>query len=113
MKDNAPILKKILKHCESIEDCITFFGRDEEIFLSNDIFQKSCAFDILQIGELIKSLPQEFRNEYGNIQWRGIAGVRDIIAHNYGSIRQGNLWIMITEEIPELRTECERILSKI
>jgi len=58
MKDDVLVIKKILERCDKIEECIEFFGRDEDIFLSNEIFQKSCAFDILQIDEnqMIKNI---------------------------------------------------------
>ena len=113
MKDNRNlILKKIIEYCDSIDECIAFFGDDEETFLSNKIYQKSCAFDIMQIGELAKSLPKEFKEKYDGVHWRGFTGIRDIIAHNYGKIMHEDIWIAITEEIPAVRAECVRMLSE-
>jgi uncharacterized protein with HEPN domain len=58
MKNDAALLKAILEYCDKIDSCIAFFGNDEEDFLTNDIFQSSCAFYVLQIGELVKSIPR-------------------------------------------------------
>jgi len=40
----------------------------------------------MQIGENIKSLPPEMTKKYPDVHWRGIAGMRDIIAHGYEGI---------------------------
>jgi len=112
MKNDALILKKVLEHCDGIMKGIEFFGKDEEMFLSNKIFQKSCVFDIIQIGELVKDLSSEFKEMHKHLNWKGMTGVRNIIVHNYGEILHEDIWIMITEDIPELIEVCERTLSK-
>ncbi|MDR0778912.1 MAG: DUF86 domain-containing protein [Methanomassiliicoccaceae archaeon] len=112
MKDETFLLKKIIDYCDDIDDTITFFGNDEETFHSTVIFQRSCAFNLLQIGEIVKSLSPDIKKRYENVNWRGISGFRDIIAHNYGNVQQDALWVTITEKIPELRKVCEEIISE-
>ena len=113
MKNDALILKKVLEHCDGIMRCIALFGEDEEIFLSNEIFQKSCVFDIIQIGELVKDISSGFKEKHRHLNWRGMTGVRNIIVHNYGEIIHEDIWIMMTEDIPELRAVCEGALSGV
>ncbi|MCL2032250.1 MAG: DUF86 domain-containing protein [Methanomassiliicoccaceae archaeon] len=113
MKNDAALIKMILAYCNKIDDCVTFFGGDEEDFLASDIYQSSCAFYILQIGELVKSISPETRSSNDNIRWKGIIGFRNVIVHNYGGVRPDALWNTIVEKIPELRSACEEIMAEI
>lgn len=110
MKSDETLLKTIIDYCRKIDECIEFFGKDEEDFVDNQIYQNSCAFDILQIGENVKLLSFGLVNENPDINWKGIAGFRNIIVHDYGRVLTKELWITITERIPELKESCERIL---
>ena len=112
MKDDLVLLRKILEYCDDIENSIIFFGGDEETFYENIIFQRSCAFNILQIGELVKSLSPGLKKKHSDIRWKGISGFRDIIAHNYGKIQREELWVTITERIPELKRACEKMIAE-
>ena len=112
MKDDVFLLKKIIDYCDDIGNSITFFGRDEDTFYENIIFQRSCAFNILQIGELVKSLSPELKLKHGDVKWKGISGFRDILAHNYGNIQKEVLWVTITEKIPELKDACKKMIAE-
>ncbi|MCL1979148.1 MAG: DUF86 domain-containing protein [Methanomassiliicoccaceae archaeon] len=113
MKDDKRLLKIIVDYCIDIEECRKYFGNDEQEFRSNQFFQRCCAFDVFQIGETVKALSNGLRNSHPNVQWRKIAGFRDIIAHKYGEVDTEDLWIAITIEVPELKESCESILADI
>ena len=113
MRDDRFFLRMIIDHCEDIEACAEAFGNDEEEFLSNKIFQASCAFHVSQIGENVKMLSSELINDHSDIQWKEIAGLRNIIVHDYGKVRIESLWITVTKWVPELKESCKRILARI
>ena len=89
------------------------FGSDEEDFLENKVYQTSTAFSILQIGELVKRLSSELREEFGEVTWKKIAGMRDMMAHQYHNVIPEKQWKTITERIPELKTTCLKIIEEI
>lgn len=66
----------------------------------------------MQIGELVKRLPIEFTKEYSEIPWKKIAGTRDRIAHGYETIDVEFLWIISTEELPDLVEFCNQIMTQ-
>ena len=53
----------------------------------------------------------EFRNEYNQIPWKNIAGMRDIVVHNYETIDKTILWNVANEEIEKIKIFCEEILD--
>ena len=62
------------------------------------------------IGEAVKNLPDDFRNKYPQVKWKSIAGLRDILIHQYFSIDTQLLWNVIANEIPEFKKQIQGIL---
>lgn len=54
------------------------------------------------IGEAARRVPDDFRERHPEIPWRRIIGQRNVIAHEYGEIKQEILWRLTQEHIPEL-----------
>ena len=48
-----------------------------------------------------------------DIKWSNIKGLRDIINHNYGSVKTDLMWVVLTERVPELRSRCLSILEDL
>jgi uncharacterized protein with HEPN domain len=68
---------------------------------------------LAEIGEAIKALPPELLAAHCEIDWRGFAGLRDIVSHQYFGIELPRLWPTITDELPLLigavRAESSRL----
>jgi len=117
MKDNkrdSVIVEKILKYCDEIEKTHNAFRNDKELFFSKEngfIYRNSITMPILQIGELVKNLSEDFTSKYNNMPWKAIAGMRDIFAHHYGSIDYDMTWNTSTEDIRMLKDYLEKIFE--
>ena len=62
------------------------------------------------IGEAARRISQSFKNAHPDIPWRTIIGLRNILAHDYGEIRQDRLWGLVTIHIPSLIARVEPLL---
>lgn len=103
----------IREYCVNIQDDLARFGSTFELFQTDLAFQRSVAFCVLQIGELSNGLSEEYRRAtIRDIQWNAIRGLRNIVAHAYGSIKLDILWDTITTDIPALKEFCDEQLSK-
>ena len=105
------ILRDIVGYCDIVYEAVEMFGSDEEDFLDNKVYQSSTVFSILQIGELVKRLSLELRDEFGEVTWSKIAGMRDMMAHQYHNVIPEKQWKTITQKIPELKTACLEIIE--
>ncbi len=58
---------------------------------------------LINIGELVKSLTEEFKQVNNQIPWRSIAGLRDVTAHKYQTLNMGDVWYTVQQDIPQLK----------
>jgi len=69
------------------------------------------CFEIL--GEAIKRLPGELREQYPEHDWRGAAGLRDIVGHGYDWVDHEVLWDAVRDDFPSLFATLEQMLSDL
>lgn len=99
------ILQKIAVYCEQIRQTHLYFHDDQNLFFNERegfVYRNSVAMPILQIGELVKKLSEDYRSENKAVPWRAITGMRDIFAHHYGSVDYQELWQTTHEDILDL-----------
>ena len=105
-------IEHIRDYCLDIEDAMTRFGNSVEDFHNDTDYQYVISFCILQIGELCGRLSPELREQSADrIPWNRIRGMRNIVAHDYGSVDHNLIWQTISTGIPDLKNYCEEQLS--
>jgi uncharacterized protein with HEPN domain len=75
--------------------------------------QDSITYRILVLGEASKRLSAEFRESYSDIPWRQIAGMRNMLVHEYDQIDLEVLWDVLQNNIPNLLERLDEILNQI
>lgn len=79
-------------------------------FLKDKKTQDAVIRNFEIIGEATKNLPDDLKERYPAIEWRQVAGFRDIIAHGYFRIDYEVLWGIVTERLPGFGKEMTKIL---
>ena len=89
---------------EDALDIVRFVGeiKDQDALSGNSLYRKAVIMSILNIGELAKKLPDEFKASNSQIPWKKISGMRDIAAHGYHVMDDEIIWDVATHSIPEL-----------
>lgn len=65
------------------------------------------------IGEATKNLPTALRNKYPHIPWKQIAGMRDVVTHDYSGVSLTRVWNVATQDAPALKPEIQKIIEDL
>lgn len=91
--------------CDKIERYTK--GMNKEALSHNDLVLDAVVRNLEVIGEAVKKIPDEIRIEYDNIPWRKIAGLRDILIHEYFGININIIWDVVVNKITPLKNTIE------
>jgi uncharacterized protein with HEPN domain len=62
------------------------------------------------IGEAAKNISQSFKDAHPEIPWRIIIAQRNVLAHEYGEIKQDRMWMLSIKNIPKLIEDIEPLI---
>lgn len=109
MNKDMDIISHILEYCNQIGECLSRFGNSVECFMSDAIYRNAVSMAEYQIGELSGRLSEDFKEQHQTeIPWKEIRGMRNIFAHNYLEMDKTKIWSVAVNDIPVLRSFCER-----
>ncbi|MDB9312090.1 DUF86 domain-containing protein [Spirulina sp. CS-785/01] len=100
-------LNDIINSIDKIQNYTTNLTYDQ--LCEDDKTLDAVIHNLLIIGEATKQIPNSIRLKYPQIEWKQIAGLRDIIAHTYFSINSKIVWDIIQTELHPLRN-CVNII---
>ncbi len=83
-----------------------------EDFVADDRTYDAVVRNLQIIGEAVKQIPTDVRAQYPAVEWRKIAGLRDILAHAYFSLENETLWDVVQNKIPELSEQIQLIIRE-
>jgi uncharacterized protein with HEPN domain len=98
-----------------IQECIdrieqyTKAGRN--MFEATPLIQDGVVRNLEVIGEATKRLSRDLRSLYPHIPWRQIAGLRDVLIHDYMGINLVEVWNVVMQDIPSLKHAIREILN--
>ena len=104
-------LEDILEASEKIEICVR--GLTYEEFTKNSLVVDGIIRNLAIIGEAVKSIPSEIKKKHTDIEWKKVAGLRDIIVHKYSEVNTKIIWDIVENKLPELKKSVKKILEEI
>lgn len=97
------IIQKIVSE---IDVGIDMMGKAQlDDFLADEKLKRAISMTVLNIGELVKNITEETRKEYPQIPWKAIAGMRDITAHKYQTLRMEDVYYTVQRDFPSLKEQ--------
>jgi uncharacterized protein with HEPN domain len=102
-----------LKHIrDAIDKIDTYVAVGQERFFSESHWQDAVIRQLEIIGEATKRLSPPLRRQHPEVAWRRMAGMRDVLIHNYMGIDIGVVWQVTQRDLPELKQQLKAILNE-
>lgn len=103
------LLQKILVEINKVFSFLSNMTLED--FLKNEMTKYAVAMAAIKIGEFVKNLTPEFRTKNNHVEWKKIAGFRDIAAHKYESLKMDLVYNTVKKDFPELKMQIEKIIE--
>jgi len=110
-KEPKVFIEHILECIEIIEKYTE--GKAKEDFLNSIQLQDAVIRRIEIIGEAVKNIQEEIKKSYQDIPWKKIAGMRDILIHEYFGVDLELTWEVVKKDIPDLKRKISKIKKNL
>jgi uncharacterized protein with HEPN domain len=103
------ILRHVLDEIRFVEEQIDDLS--EDAFMHNEILQRAFVRSLEIIGEAVKKLPDDVRDQYPDIEWRSMAGMRDKLIHDYFGVDYSIVWDVAKNKLPVLGVQIAKVIQ--
>jgi len=108
VKDDRVFLRHICDAINRIED---YTARGRATFLSTPLVQDAVIRNLEVIGEAVKNLSRELRTDRPEVAWSRIAGLRDVLIHEYFGVDLEIVWNVVEARLPDLKVAVQSLLA--
>lgn len=106
-RDDGARVRDIVEACARIERAIA--GFDQASFAKHDVVIRAVLYDFAVIGEAAKGVSRTMRERHPGIPWADMAGMRDIVIHQYFGVDAALVWRAATVHAPSVRVQLESL----
>lgn len=109
MKNYLEYLKHIRDECEFLIEKSE--GLTREKFVDDETLKRAFVRSLEIIGEATKKISNEFKQKYPDLNWKEMAGMRDVLIHGYFGINYNIVWDVVVNHIPPLFRKIKEIIK--
>lgn len=105
--------ERLLDIREAIERIEKYAGQGRETFERDELVQTWIVHHLQIIGEASRALSSDLRDQYPEVPWSKIIGMRNILVHDYFGIDVDVVWAVVEHDLPDLAQRIETILQEL
>ncbi len=102
-----------INHILECIDNINSYVQDEKEFLSSRLIQDAVIRNLEIVGEATKKISKELREREKLVPWSEMAGLRDVLIHNYFGVDLSIVWKVVEIELPRIKPQLQRIKAML
>ena len=110
MKDDKLYLIHMAECIERIE---SYIQGGREAFMQSSMAQDAVIRNFEVMGEAAKRIPQGLRDRYPDLPWQRIAGLRDVLIHDYMRVDLDEVWNIVERDLPDFKSKIQAILRNL
>ncbi len=102
-------ITRIIEYCNRIRAAQERFGNTYTSFTADSDYRDVVNMNLFQIGELANQISDEAKEQYPDVPWHQMYGIRNILAHAYINIDDRIVWETVEKDIPALILKLSKI----
>jgi len=110
-REPAIYVADILEQIEAIASFVEGMGFDT--FAADRKTHYAVVRALTFMGEAAKRIPEDVRNRAPGVSWKGMAGVRDKVTHDYRGVNLELVWQTVQHDVPAVQQELKRLLAEL
>lgn len=110
-KSDTVYIEHILDAIRKIESFTK--GITYQKFKNNELVTDAVLRNLEIIGEAVKNISQKTRDAHPLVEWRKIAGLRDILIHAYPNVNLSVVWDIVTTNLEKLKEDLKKVYEKM
>ena len=88
-------------------------GRSFDDFQQDWMMRKAAERGVEIISEASRHLPDELKSRHPYARWRDVAGIGNVLRHDYHRVEDRILWTLIEQELPRLRDHLAAMRAEV
>ena len=106
-REISDYIEDIISAVSDVEDFTR--GMSYESFVSDKKTVNAVIRSLEVLGEATKHIPPSFRKKHPHIPWSKMAGMRDVLIHDYMGVDIKTVWKVVRDRLPELKSLLEEL----
>lgn len=110
-------MKGDLLYVFHVLDCIRriekYCANGEESFRLSDLIQDGVLRNLQVLAESTQRLSDTIKMRHSEVDWRAIAGFRNVLAHDYLGINLERVWQVVSVQLPDLKAQVEEMQREL
>ncbi len=97
---------------ECIDRIVEYIDGGETEFVASTLIQDGVVRNLEVIGEAAKRVPDDLRDSAPSVPWKKLAGLRDILIHQYEGVDLAQVWRIASDVLPPIREALAGLVSE-
>jgi uncharacterized protein with HEPN domain len=105
---------------ERLEDILAAIAQIEQYTLEGKsafdrerLLQDGVIHQIVIIGEAVRPISSELREQKADLPWAAIVAMRNILVHRYYEVNLEIVWLVVEQNLPDIKRQIEAILQEL
>jgi uncharacterized protein with HEPN domain len=107
-RDYLNDILEVIADIQSFTEDMSFKGLESD---KKTLYAVIRCLEIL--GEAVKKIPKNIKERYPNIPWKDMAGMRDVLIHDYFGVDVETVWLTVNKKIPQIKPMVEKMLKEL
>lgn len=110
-------MKEDLVYVEHVLGCIarieSYTAGKKSVFVDSTLVQDAVVRNLQVLAESTQRISEAIKQKYPEVDWRGLAGFRNVLAHGYLGLDAQRIWELIESRLAVIGTSMERIRAEL